>query len=805
EVAKGEDGLVLLPLHPVTELRVDNKLVGHTSDLPGFAGTLITERTEEPNFYCPDCGARIEVMSKDKQQDGDDEGEMMPVTSRTYFTKKQRTCIVCKAPLWQRRRSDASRRRWAMPTFADWSAAIAQIQEDGELAQFGADSQRRRIARVERDADGDGLMITLGREAPSDFSPYEYALLKYEGLAAIHLADEAHNARGTNTDIARSIHYGFKQAQTYAILSGTISGGMLGGLYHLIYRFWPQFWKRLGLGWNDVEVAMLRYGFVTETVTEHEGDSRRGSGQTDRSISSVPAPGMSAKLIPMLLERIIFIDAEKDLGAFMPDMEEIPDVVDMDDPAIATARRGAKEEVTVAYDQLRAAQQAYAALMNDPGASSHERATAEAEVTEAKEAHRAAEANQKEVDQRADAVDLAAAYDRIASRLDELAEDRIQAAILAKGMLPRWWSTLPCVNPAFTVTRTTRGTWGDLLSEERIFTAPVLAADYRYPLEKRLIEHVTAQLAQGRTVMVYIEQNAVRSTPTRLAEVLAAFAPWTLPNNVDPEDREDAIRAAYEQGKKVFIVPYRRVSEGLNLQFLDTVIWYEMAQNYYHLEQSNLRIRRLGATNLKQVIYLVYRGTVSHKKLIKLGEQSGSASLFAGDTPEGALVQTAGADKTTLAQMSASVEQVDAVELSDDDLKAVFARRSQAANAARKQGRTWAGITDTLPQRLDALRAAWATKAAATLPTIVISAHTPAPVAAHTPAPVAAHTPALVAAPTPKLAFGDLDFIGAVLRKKRRTTRKQGQFEAQFDMFSAAASNHPTPAPGGTAGQLSMF
>lgn len=37
---------------------------------------------------------------------------------------------------------------------------------------------------------------------------------------------------------------------------------------------------------------------------------------------------------------------------------------------------------------------------------------------------------------------------------------------------------------------------------------------------------------------------------------------------------------------------------------------------------------------------MVYKGTVAHQKLTKLGTQSGAASLFAGDTVEGALADT---------------------------------------------------------------------------------------------------------------------------------------------------------------------
>jgi len=814
EIEDRQGTWTLHALSAITPLIFNEKTVGW---LDPHTGQVITEVITESIFFCPDCGHRIEAMPQTKGgtnttgtgANEDAEETLVPVTSLTYFKRQQRTCANCTSPLWQRRRTDAATKKWPMPTFAQWSAALQQLHDDGALPALGNVPTTRRITRVEPDEQGEGLVISLGREAASDFSPYEYMLMKYAGCVALHLADEAHNARGANTDISRSIHYAFKTAQTYAILSGTISGGMLDGLYHLLFRFKPAFWTRLGLGWGDVEAAIQRYGFTQETVTEHQGEARKGSGKSDVTVTTVPAPGMSAKLIPMLLESLIFIDAPRDLGAFMPDMEEIPDVVDMDDPEVQRITAEAKAQVQDADATRRALALAYTALMNDPGAADHERATAQTELDAAAETLHAVEAHAKEVKARVAQIDLAAAYKDITGTLEDLARKRIQPAILAKGMLPRWWATLPCVRPAFKVTRTLRGEWGDLEGVEQLYQAPVLAEDYLYPLERRLQERTEEQLAMGRAVMIYIEQNDVRSTPKRLQWVLAAHSPWTLPNNVAPEDREDAIRAAYDAGKRVLIVPYRRVSEGLNLQFLDTVIWYELAQNYYHLEQSNLRIRRLGATNLKQVIYLVYRGSLAHKKLIKLGEQSGSASMFAGDTPEGALVRAAGADRTTLARMSANVDQCDdAPELdvvSDDALRARFARRSQEANAALKRGRVWVGVEDTLPARLAALRAAWATRAAQSLPTVVAlpTARIPAPAATLSAMPVAT---APVVVPTPqveaRMEFGNLDFIGAVLRKKRVNGRAaRHEANAQLDLFGqweaplAMPTTTPTPAP----------
>src|SRR6185437_2749903 len=113
------------------------------------------------------------------------------------------------------------------------------------------------------------------------------------------------------------------------------------------------------------------------------------------------------------------------------------------------------------------------------------------------------------------------------------------------------------------------------------------------PLERALIATVRqeteepldpADPTRTRSVMVYFEQNAVRDMGQRLSWVLRDFDPWVLPNSVDAEDREDAIRAAIAAGHRVVIVPYKRVAEGINLQdCVDTICWVELAQNLFHL------------------------------------------------------------------------------------------------------------------------------------------------------------------------------------------------------------------------------
>lgn len=228
--------------------------------------------------------------------------------------------------------------------------------------------------------------------------------------------------------------------------------------------------------------------------------------------------------------------------------------------------------------------------------------------------------------------------------------------------------------------------------------------------------------------MVYTEQNDLRSMSRRLEWVLKEaleaqrLQAWTLPNSVAAEDRQQAILQAVQRGHRVVIVPYRRVNEGLNLQGgIDSIIWVEMALNLFMLDQASRRAWRLGKREEVRIFYLAYANTAGHTKLRKLGQQSGAAAAFAGEPARGALIEHAGADKTTLARLSSLLEQSESVSSDDEEeaqvilsgesevaeeeavLKAVFARRAEELRQALARGREWlGGIQDDLAERLAA-------------------------------------------------------------------------------------------------------
>ena len=187
--------------------------------------------------------------------------------------------------------------------------------------------------------------------------------------------------------------------------------------------------------------------------------------------------------------------------------------------------------------------------------------------------------------------------------------------------------------------------------------------------------------------------------------------------------------------------------------YLACRLLYELAMNLYMLDQASRRSWRLGQDTLVRLYYLAYQGTATHKQLIRLGTKSGAAALFAGNTPDGALAKAAGADKTTLAKLSASLD-ADA----EIDLAAAFRRRGEELAAKLAAGRAWLGATDTLAARL----------AGRVLPTPALVAAVTADLTSS--AALEAMTAAAALA-TSGVTFGNLEDIASVLRRARKQRR----------------------------------
>ncbi|MBA2396173.1 MAG: hypothetical protein H0V70_25895 [Ktedonobacteraceae bacterium] len=752
------------------------------------SGEVLTETVTRTRFRCPDCFGTVmgipgvqEASSQEgdaptllqQEEEEEDASLKVVVDSLIHFEKKPRWCKCdhtrnrerqrrhqkpLSAAMWTQARTDYAQEKYPALSYQEWSRVIDHLAQQARIkgrslsslcaSKPGLTRQKakgsttpsvRLLCRLTPVQDHAAPIRVPGTQKhpsphgydlvappPDSFGVYEYLTHFFEGCVALSVIDESHNGRAQSSDIARAMHRAMRAAQTHMLTSGTHFGGDIVSFFFYWYRFHPQFWKKLGLSWRQASEAQRRYGVIQLWIKEYESDAKKGGGKTNTQVSTVPAPGLSAKLIPYLLELLTFLTV-LDVGAFMPPKVEIPEVVSMRDPRIEATKKRMQEIIEEPKQRLKELAQEKQQLFIAVRDKLREPEVLVQWSQKEAEAQRALEEAQKE-SQRLKAWveehDLMGAYLSVVTSLAKQARAGSQVARMAQGTIPRWFAVLPCEKP-FELWKTKRTTWGDELGKACLLKTPRLAWDYLYPLEQRLIELVQKELGEGRRCMLYFDQNDERSTAKRLQWVLeqADIASWILPNQVKPEDRQQAIIDAMKPGldgkaaAKVAIVPYARVNEGINLQsVVDSIIWYEMALNLFMLEQASRRAWRLGKREEVRIYYMAYAGTAGHQKLRKLGGQSGAAASFAGEPARGALIEEAGADRTTLARFSATVEAELLTEeeegeedpealvnvTDEEELKAAFSRRAKEEHEALKRGRTWIGATDTLAERLPA-------------------------------------------------------------------------------------------------------
>ena len=774
---------------------------GRTIAVKAADGAIITKLEHQYRFFCPDCGHIIEDIPRGEAvvtaqldvdadvADAQNQDTLAPVGDIAHFLSKRRWCRECDGALWTKAYIDPVAAAYPNLPFAEWSAAIDAIEQKGGMIFVPRKRGHARLARaangpvvaaprprisiarwegpsadprinarretirrrqLERQQATENARYALAPVSPTSWSPYDYLKQFYEGCCAFLGVDESHNTRGDNSDIARAIARAKRASQSVCYASGTHYAGSLELFFRYWFRFAPDFWLRLGYRWKDASKAIEDYGFAMYTTREVPASDRSRSGLSDYRTSKTSAPGISSRLLPELLSEIVYIDI-LDVAAYMPPLFEYPEVVSLVDDELVAGVAEASEVHAAATTALKTAQ-----------VSEEEDAIAAAE----EQLHTAASAL-AEKRQWASERNLAAAYQEMTNTLTERAKKGSSTCRMMSGILPRWFVAHPFA-PAFQIWTTRKGKWSEDLGRVLEYQAPTLSPEHHYPLERRCHALVSAELAEGRTVMVYYEQSVERDVGARLMHILSAHNPWQLPDTVDAEDREDAIVAAVKRGHKVVIVGYRRVSEGLNLQIVDSIVWFEMAQHLILLTQASQRAWRLGKQEEVRIFYLAYSGTVSHDKLKQLASQGGAAALFSGNAPQGGLAEHVGADQGALAQITQKLGTA-------PDLSAAFARRHQELASAIAAGRDWLGIDhDSLPDRMAFIRS---------------SSPRPLwlPPALLTPFPTSTERKHVASAPTvhgpvgqkAAVSFGNLADIGKALRAARKGRREDIEQQAE--------------------------
>jgi len=155
-----------------------------------------------------------------------------------------------------------------------------------------------------------------------------YIKQKHPGVFDLLVADECHEYKAASSAQALAFHKLMRACRRTLALTGTLSSGKASDVFPLLYRLSPEVRARYA---HDETVAFVRDYGILEQVTYHDehtrpdadtdedgaGSIRKGEGRT-----VYERPGLSPALVPLLLNRFVFLRLA-DIAHALPPYEEI--------------------------------------------------------------------------------------------------------------------------------------------------------------------------------------------------------------------------------------------------------------------------------------------------------------------------------------------------------------------------------------------------------------------------------------------------------------------------------------------------
>jgi hypothetical protein len=151
-----------------------------------------------------------------------------------------------------------------------------------------------------------------------------------------------------------------------------------------------------------------------------------------------------------------------------------------------------------------------------------------------------------------------------------------------------------------------------------------LPEDSLYAKERRLVEEIKRELAEGRRCQVFAVYTQKHDTTARLQQILAREGIRTavLRSNVGTEKREAWYARQVKQGVQVVICHPKLVETGLDLLDFPTIIFfYESGYSLHTLRQASRRSWRIGQRWPVRVLFMCYEATMQTSCLRLMGKK----------------------------------------------------------------------------------------------------------------------------------------------------------------------------------------
>src|ERR1700719_1843934 len=150
-----------------------------------------------------------------------------------------------------------------------------------------------------------------------------------------------------------------------------------------------------------------------------------------------------------------------------------------------------------------------------------------------------------------------------------------------------------------------------------------LPEDHIYSKERRLIEEIKKELAEGRRCQVFAVYTQKHDVTTRLQRLLGneGLRTAVLRASVDTSKRESWYARQVKEGVQVVICHPKLVETGLDLLDFPTIIFYESGYSLHTLRQASRRSWRIGQRRPVRVKFFCSEGTMQTSCLRLMGKK----------------------------------------------------------------------------------------------------------------------------------------------------------------------------------------
>ena len=301
-------------------------------------------------FVCPECGqplfkienqeqayTRRKVKVKVKLTELDFlkqyahnitcENDITVWDKKTHSYKTQK----CGAKLWTALNRDDQTHGWIKLGEAGW------IREEFILAETEKLMAKEKMDKKETTLFNklfdqyeyyqENACFNITYKGPKKYPVAQYIYERMNGLFDYFIADEMHQLM-SNSLQGHAAHLLMKAAKHCLLLTGTLLNGYASNIFYTLFRVCPNIMRQEGFTYND-EMEFARLFGVTSKESTFEVQRGRSSNRVG-STREKELPGVSPLIFTKFLLNLTAFIALDQMTEGLPDYEEIPVGIDMD-------------------------------------------------------------------------------------------------------------------------------------------------------------------------------------------------------------------------------------------------------------------------------------------------------------------------------------------------------------------------------------------------------------------------------------------------------------------------------------------